>query len=97
MDAGKVFRLIDPIVTVLGKCNKLGVIHRDISPDNIMVLEGNEIKLLDFGAARDVENAEGTLSIIYKPGYAPEEQCRGGHDQDHGPMYMQCVPQSINA
>ena len=81
-----------PVMRVLEKIHKKGLIHRDISPDNIMVLEGNEIKLLDFGAARDVENAEGTLSIIYKPGYAPEEQCRGGHDQ--GPwtdVYAMCA------
>lgn len=91
MSAGQAFAYMKPVMQVLDKIHGTGFIHRDISPDNIMVLD-EEIKLLDFGAARDVRNTEGTLSIIFKPGYAPEEQCRSENDQ--GPwtdVYAMCA------
>ena len=64
-----------PILEALDKIHQNGVIHRDISPDNIMVLKDGSVKLMDFGAARDyTEFGEKSLSIVLKPGYAPAEQ-----------------------
>lgn len=64
-----------PILEALDKIHQNGVIHRDISPDNIMCLPEGEVKLMDFGAARDYTDysAEG-LSVILKMGFAPIEQ-----------------------
>ena len=68
-------RLLVPLIESLDEIHSQGMIHRDISPDNIMVLPDGRIKLMDFGAARDYTKFGGkTLSIVLKPGYAPPEQ-----------------------
>ena len=67
--------LLVPLIEALDEIHSQGMIHRDISPDNIMVLPDGRIKLMDFGAARDyTEFGEKSLSIVLKPGYAPPEQ-----------------------
>ncbi len=68
-------RLLVPLIESLDEIHSQGMIHRDISPDNIMVLPDGRIKLMDFGAARDYTKfGEKSLSIVLKPGYAPPEQ-----------------------
>lgn len=67
---------LDPLTLVLQSIHAQGWFHRDIAPDNIMLIEGgNRPLLLDFGAARRViSDLTQALTVILKPGYAPVEQ-----------------------
>lgn len=92
MSSERVMTLFKPIMEALRKIHAEGLIHRDISPDNIMLV-GEKAVLLDFGAARNVSAAAGkSLSVVLKPGYAPEEQYRSRGSQ--GPwtdIYALCA------
>lgn len=74
-DADDIFQRMQPVMDALEQIHAAGMLHRDISPDNIMLLSDGSLKLTDFGAARLIDYDEPrTVSIVLKPGYTPEEQ-----------------------
>ena len=66
--------LFEPVCHALTKIHQFGVVHLDISPDNIMIMDNNRAKLLDFGGARTIGAKDEHDIIAFKRGYAPPEQ-----------------------
>lgn len=62
------------ICEALEEIHDAGVIHRDISPDNIFVDDEGNVKIIDFGSARLSKEDTDSRMIVLKPGYAPPEQ-----------------------
>ena len=75
--------LLDAIETI----HREKVYHRDIAPDNILILKDGRPLLLDFGAARHVigDVTQGLLTVILKPGFAPFEQYADAPGMRQGP------------
>ena len=69
----ELFPILEPLFGALSAMHALGLIHRDISPDNLM-LEQGAVRLLDFGCAREAASGNTTMTIALKHGYAPIEQ-----------------------
>jgi formylglycine-generating enzyme required for sulfatase activity/serine/threonine protein kinase len=74
--------LLMPVMDALRAVHQGDLLHRDIAPDNIYITTAGQVKLLDFGAARQaLRDQSQSLSMIFKPGYAPWEQCHKGGRQ----------------
>src|SRR6516225_4328826 len=74
-DEAWIRKILSPVMDALEIIHAENCFHRDIAPDNIMLLRDERPVLLDFGAARRViGDMTQALTVILKPGYAPIEQ-----------------------
>lgn len=85
--------LMWPILMALQSMHQKGLIHRDVSPENLMYRPDHTLTLIDFGAAREFsDDDDENLTVILKRGYAPEEQYHS--DSRQGPwtdVYAVCA------
>ena len=93
LPAAEVLSMLFPVMDTLSRIHEAGLLHRDISPDNIILQPDGRAVLLDFGAARQISAAgEHSNTINVKHGFAPEEQYRTHGEQ--GPwsdVYALCA------
>lgn len=84
LPAGEALPLIRQACKGLEEARRLGVVHRDIKPDNLMLTEQDVLKIADFGIAKPQEDFSMTLTseLIGTPLYMSPEQCQGGADVD---------------
>lgn len=77
IEGKQVLQLMSPVMDSLAEIHKTGLIHRDISPDNILLTNEGELVLIDFGSARNTNyDTDKSLTIVFKRGFSPEEQYR---------------------
>ena len=74
MSFEQVKNLFEPVCHALTKIHQFGVVHLDVSPDNIMIMDNNRAKLLDFGGAKTIGAKDEHDIVAFKRGYAPPEQ-----------------------
>ena len=88
--------LLEPVIRSMVKIHERGIIHRDISPDNLILNTEGKLVLVDFGAARSMtglrDNKGKSITVVLKQGYAPLEQYNSRGNQ--GPwtdVYALCA------
>lgn len=75
-------RIMTPVLDALRAVHAKGLLHRDVSPDNIYLTARQQVMILDFGAARDAMGTHSqSQASIRKRGYSPEEQYRSSGEQ----------------
>jgi serine/threonine protein kinase len=68
-------RLLLPLLSALEEVHRHSMMHRDISPDNLLIRDDGQPVLIDFGSAREsIRGRARALSAIVKHGYSPPEQ-----------------------
>ena len=80
LSEGQAVHIAAQLLPALAVLHKNNTLHRDVSPENIMLCGGG-VRLIDFGSARSVNTDKG-LSVVLKPGFAPLEQYRRNAPQD---------------
>ena len=75
------------VCDALAALHRKGIVHRDVSPDNIFLCDDGKIKLIDFGAAR-VSVQQTPLTVVFKDCFTPPEQySRSAHQGPQTDIY----------
>lgn len=84
LDAGTRLKLFLSICDAVAYAHQNQIVHRDITPSNVLITRAGDVKLIDFGIAKpysdavDATNAPDSLaSLSFTPGYAAPERARG--------------------
>lgn len=81
LEASRALEIYEPILAGLAAAHRAGVLHRDLKPENVLLADSGQIKLSDFGLARDIDNNTATGSLIGTVAYlSPELITRGTAD-----------------
>jgi serine/threonine-protein kinase len=85
-------RIAERVLAGLAHAHSLGVVHRDLKPENIMVGEVGLVKILDFGLARVLGDAERSAeahagTVMGTPEYLSPEQCLGDAGDARSDLY----------
>ncbi len=76
--------LVHDLARALAHAHEVGVVHRDVKPQNVLLDAEGRPRLTDFGLARETDSHVGLTrsgAFIGTPGYAPPEQVSGRQDQ----------------
>ena len=89
----EVKQMLKPIFGSLSKIHEQGIIHRDISADNIMITDDNHVILVDFGSARQINlDEDKSMTVMIKRGYsAPELYRSHGEQGPYTDVYAVCA------
>ena len=84
-------RITESVLDALAYSHRMGIVHRDIKPANVMITAHGDIKVMDFGIARAVADANATMtqtqSVIGTAQYLSPEQAQGHHVDARSDLY----------
>ncbi|WP_270888691.1 Stk1 family PASTA domain-containing Ser/Thr kinase [Pedococcus sp. 5OH_020] len=91
LDPAEAARITEGILDALAYSHRMGIVHRDIKPANVMVTPHGGIKVMDFGIARAVADANATMTqtqaVIGTAQYLSPEQAQGHHVDNRSDLY----------
>ena len=80
LSAKKCMEMMMPILDTMIQMHEAGVIHRDLSPDNIVIQPDLKPRILDLGAAKDIQMESGNTILVARNGFSPMEQYQTNGD-----------------